>query len=139
MASEQPYHAYLAALLCRGVHATLETKTHQIRVKESVNKVEEMEIADQGIEESKTEATTTKFMSLNDWEGLSMEMVEWNLVLWQLGCLLPLSRLSSCLPSNGLVRQPKLEVSVKMLLDKGKGKNCQLISIKAIRLWAGIF
>lgn len=128
VASEQPYHAYLAALLCRGVHATLETKIHQIRVKESVNRGEEMEITDEGNEESKTQATTTKFMSLNDWEGLSMEMVEWNLVLWQLGCLLPLSRLSSCLPSSGLVRQPKLEVSVKMLLDKGKGYVAELVA-----------
>lgn len=136
MASEQPYHAYLAALLCRGVHATLETKIHQIRVKESVNREEE--ITDQGNEESKTQATITKSMSLNDWEGLSMEMVEWNLVLWQLGCLLPLSRLSSCLPSNGLVRQPKLEVSVKMLLDKGKGKDSVNQHHKAVRLWLGI-
>lgn len=123
MASEQPYHAYLAALLCRGVHATLETKTHQMNRKKDLANSEEnkQETMDQGNEEGRTQ-TASKFMSLNDWEGLSMEMVEWNLVLWQLGCLLPLSTLSSCLPSNGLVRQPRLEVSVKTLLDKGKGK-----------------
>lgn len=129
MASEQPFHAYLAALLCRGVHANLESKMHKNKSKESGSEGEsEMGHVGQESKESKTQTVSTKFMSLNDWEGLSMEMVEWNLVLWQLGCLLPLSRLSSCLPSNGLVRQPRLEVSVKMLLDKGKGKECQRIS-----------
>lgn len=118
VASEQPYHAYMAALLCRGVHATLETKAHQIKEKGNVNTGS----SKQGDEEGGTQATA-KLMSLNDWEGLSMEMVEWNLVLWQLGCLLPLSRLSSCLPSNGPEKQLKLEVSVKSLLDKGKGKD----------------
>lgn len=140
MASEQPYHAYLAALLCRGVHATLETKTHKMKREKDLENSEEdkLETMDQGNEEGRTQ-TASKFMSLNDWEGLSMEMVEWNVVLWQLGCLLPLSTLSSHLPSNGLVRQPKLEVSVKTLLDKGKGKEWQRMSLKAVRLWLGTF
>lgn len=124
VASEQPYHAYMAALLCRGVHATLETKAHQIREKGNVNTGSSR----QGDVEEDGTQPTAKFMSLNDWEGLSMEMVEWNLVLWQLGCLLPLSRLSSRLPSNGPEKPLKLEVSVKSLLDKGKGYVGELVA-----------
>ena len=124
VASEQPFHAYMAALLCRGVHATLETKAHLNRYEDSA------ETGKSGEEDNKDWTQhTAKFMSLNDWEGLSMEMVEWNLVLWQLGCLLPLNRLSSCLPSNGPEKKLKLEVSVKNLLDKGKGKDQNQIFI----------
>uniref|UniRef100_A0A0P4VY21 Rab3GAP regulatory subunit C-terminal domain-containing protein n=1 Tax=Scylla olivacea TaxID=85551 RepID=A0A0P4VY21_SCYOL len=121
VASEQPFHAYMAALLCRGVHATLETKAYQN--KEDSTKTGRSREDKEGLTQP-----TAKFMSLNDWEGLSMEMVEWNLVLWQLGCLLPLNRLSSCLPSNGPERKLKLEVSVKNLLDKGKGYVAELVA-----------
>ena len=124
VASEQPFHAYMAALLCRGVHATLETKAHLNRKKEHVD----IGSSNQEDKEDETQAKV-KYMSLNDWEGLSMEMVEWNLVLWQLECLLPLNRLSSYLSSNGPEKQLKLEVSVKSLLDKGKGKIQNQVSI----------
>ncbi|KAG0711257.1 Rab3 GTPase-activating protein non-catalytic subunit [Chionoecetes opilio] len=124
VASEQPYHAYLAALLCRGVHATLESKAHRNKDSENISTGS----SEQGDEEEDGAQVTGKMMSLNDWEGLSMEMVEWNLVLWQLGCLLPLSRLSSRLPSNGPEKQLKLEVSVKSLLDKGKGYVAELVA-----------
>lgn len=123
VASEQPFHAYMAALLCRGVHATLETKAHLNREEDSAKTERIREEYKEGWTQS-----TAKFMSLNDWEGLSMEMVEWNLVLWQLGCLLPLNRLSSCLPSNGPEKKLKLEVSVKNLLDKGKGYVAELVA-----------
>lgn len=118
VASTQPYHAFMAALLCRGTHANLETHSHQPEKNE-------------GTEPSKMDvdqAAEVSYPSLNDWESLSMEMAEWNLVLWQLECLMPLSQLLSLLPPNGSERRLKLEVSVKALLDKGKGYVAELVA-----------
>lgn len=123
VASTQPYHAFVAALLCRGVHANLELdlqRSAEQEIKDVKNTLHsEVENENQ---------TVVMYPSLNDWEDLSMEMVEWNLVLWQLECLMPLSQLLSLLPPNGPGRQPKLEVSVKDLLDKGKGFVAELVA-----------
>lgn len=139
--SVHPHQAYLAALLSRGVHASLETRAQLVVEKEirqsRQEKNEEKADAENlpGMEEkisSDMEVIETsedmeqdsgstierknKFPSLNDWEGLSMEMVEWNLVLWQLQSVMPISQLFSLKPII-----PPLDVSVKVLLDKGRG------------------
>ncbi|XP_069162048.1 rab3 GTPase-activating protein non-catalytic subunit isoform X2 [Procambarus clarkii] len=121
VASTQPYHAFIAALLCRGTHARIETHL-QLRAEKNLKKNRNTE------DDVQNQTAVTSYPSLNDWEGLSMEMVEWNLVLWQLECLTPLSQLLSLLPPNGSERRPKLEVSVKALLDKGKGYVAELVA-----------
>ncbi|XP_042225418.1 rab3 GTPase-activating protein non-catalytic subunit-like isoform X1 [Homarus americanus] len=123
IASTQPYHAFIAALLCRGSHATLEAQSHSRR-QSNIKKAKDTEESEV---EAKTQ-TADGYSSLNDWEGLSMEMVEWNLVLWQVECLMPLNQLLSLLPPNGSERRPKLEVSAKALLDKGKGYVAELVA-----------
>lgn len=115
VASTQPYQAYIAALLCRGVHANLEARLHSSVTENALHFKKDI------IQTSAVDDADQKYLSLNDWEGLSMEMVEWNLVIDQLECLLPLNQFLSLVPENGPQRQPKLEVSVKDLLDKGKG------------------
>ncbi|XP_042857706.1 rab3 GTPase-activating protein non-catalytic subunit-like [Penaeus japonicus] len=122
VASTQPYQAYIAALLCRGVHANLEAQMHSMATENALHL--KREIIRTNSEDRKDE----KYLSLNDWEGLSMEMVEWNLVIGQLECLLPLNQFLSLVPENGPQRQPKLEVSVKDLLDKGKGYVAELVA-----------
>lgn len=117
VASTKPYHAFLAALLCRGVHAKLETNAQ----KSAGREVQKNKNVEQNELEAESQVSTT-YTSLKDWEGLSMEMVEWNLVLWQLECLLPLSQLLTLSPPNGPERQPALEVSIKSLMDRGKGQ-----------------
>ncbi|XP_047492248.1 rab3 GTPase-activating protein non-catalytic subunit-like [Penaeus chinensis] len=122
VASTQPYQAYIAALLCRGVHANLEARLHSSVTENALHFKKDI------IQTSAVDDTDQKCLSLNDWEGLSMEMVEWNLVIDQLECLLPLNQFLSLVPENGPQRQPKLEVSVKDLLDKGKGYVAELVA-----------
>lgn len=138
--SLHPHQAYLAALLSRGVHASLETRA-QLAVEREIcqsrqaKNEEEKSDAENLKEKSSSDVEVIetsedmeqdnesiveknkKFPSLNDWEGLSMEMVEWNLVLWQLQSVMPISHLFSLKPVV-----PPLDVSVKVLLDKGRGK-----------------
>lgn len=138
--SVHPHQAYLAALLSRGVHASLETRVQlavekEIRQARMAKNAEEKADAENlhGLEEKSdmevietsedveqdngsTVEKKNKFPSLNDWEGLSMEMVEWNLVLWQLQSVMPISQLFSLKP-----KVPQFDVSVKVLLDKGRG------------------
>ncbi|XP_037796977.1 rab3 GTPase-activating protein non-catalytic subunit-like [Penaeus monodon] len=122
VASTQPYQAYIAALLCRGVHANLEARLHSSVTENALHFKKDI------IQTSAIDDADQKYLSLNDWEGLSMEMVEWNLVIDQLECLLPLNQFLSLVPENGPQRQPKLEVSVKDLLDKGKGYVAELVA-----------
>ncbi|ROT63084.1 hypothetical protein C7M84_019048 [Penaeus vannamei] len=122
VASTQPYQAYIASLLCRGVHANLEARLHSTVTENALHFKKDI------IQTNAEDDTDHKYLSLNDWEGLSMEMVEWNLVIGQLECLLPLNQFLSLVPENGPQRQPKLEVSVKDLLDKGKGYVAELVA-----------
>lgn len=122
VASTQPYQAYIASLLCRGVHANLEARLHSTVTENALHFKKDI------IQTDAEDDTDHKYLSLNDWEGLSMEMVEWNLVIGQLECLLPLNQFLSLVPENGPQRQPKLEVSVKDLLDKGKGYVAELVA-----------
>ncbi|KAK4305761.1 hypothetical protein Pmani_022352 [Petrolisthes manimaculis] len=147
-ASVQPHQAYLAALLSRGVHASLETRSQLATEKEirqatrtksgeEANVENSQEFEEKSSSDMKDMETTEcmeqdngsimlkkfGFPSLNDWEGLSMEMVEWNLVLWQLQSVMPISQLFSLKP-----KVPLLDVSVKVLLDKGKGYVAEMLA-----------
>ncbi|XP_068227254.1 rab3 GTPase-activating protein non-catalytic subunit-like [Palaemon carinicauda] len=131
VASTQPFHAYIAALLCRGVHARLEMDSQRALEQEIKlrKKLESGDVSSQNEPEAENNQNPQEnYSSLNDWEGLSMEMVEWNLVINQLEALLPLHLLLSHFPPNGPDRQPKLDVSVKALLEKGRGFVGELIA-----------
>ncbi|KAK7069681.1 hypothetical protein SK128_010832, partial [Halocaridina rubra] len=114
VASTQPQHAFISALLCRGVHARLEIEAQVTAEKTLKQSSEEYDV-------DNSHKKVENYPSLNDWEGLSMEMVEWNLVISQLESLLPIHLLLSYTPSNYPSRKPDLEVSVKTLLEKGRG------------------
>ncbi|XP_064085104.1 rab3 GTPase-activating protein non-catalytic subunit-like [Macrobrachium nipponense] len=130
LASTQPFHACIAALLCRGVHARLEIYFQQAAEQEIKlrSKVDPDADSQKEPAEENDQQPKEHYSSLNDWEGLSMEMVEWNLVINQLESLLPLHLLLSHFPPNGPDRQPKLDVSVKALLEKGRGFVGELIA-----------
>ncbi|CAL4058806.1 unnamed protein product, partial [Meganyctiphanes norvegica] len=117
----KPHHAYLVALICRGAHATLESKRQSAKM---VHDDDQMEEERQGICKSETH----QFSSLNEWEGLSsMELVEWNILISQLEHLLPLYQLLQFKTPYKVEILTDLKVSIKGLLDKGKGHVAELV------------
>ncbi|XP_076069479.1 rab3 GTPase activating protein [Oratosquilla oratoria] len=117
-------HSYLAALACRGIHANLEIKNEKNKARmdcSSEKETEEMEVTEGEVGKIGT-------ASLNDWEGLSMEMVEWNLILQRLELLQPLARLLAVPALSTHRKISAKEVSCKILQNQGKGYAAELVS-----------
>ena len=58
-----------------------------------------------------------------EWEGLSMDMVEWNIVINNFEKLVGVEKLLNMrTKSFTILADDELKVSVKLLLDKGRGQ-----------------
>lgn len=131
----QPHHAYLVALLCRGVHARLESNRQIPKTNYDDEQMEEGSQEDCKVEtqteegsQDKCKAEKHQFSSLNEWDSLSsMELVEWNLLISQLEHLLPLDQLLKFKTPYKVEISSNLKVSIKGLLDKGKGHVTELV------------
>ncbi|KAB7501716.1 Rab3 GTPase-activating protein regulatory subunit, partial [Armadillidium nasatum] len=128
----KPLHAYVAALICRGIETNMLFFSHKIDFK--ALKTEEIPnplpvINKLFLEIEEFSQGTNIALESNEWEGCTMDITEWNLLLALLNKLKAVEKFYKSLLSHEVARTSHLvDYSVKTLKLKGKGYLSELIA-----------